>query len=689
MDAVLKPERVSLSRDLSEFLVELSIALQKHAMYPGGHPSLWAATAGVTERAERLLEHRPTLVFGVARRQLIIDGVATDPDQPVLRRLAEGLHRHHLGAVSLSRGLEPNEIGLALRALSAEVDQDGPLGLAPAGRLLEWPHVRLHPLTFDRLELVGVPSSDRGADAKANARAAELWIGLARAAMATDRSSEPVETISTEPSTVAKAIDEHHGAEAYDQVIVGYLLQIANELKSATGAEAAALRRRTARLIGALKPDTLRRLVAMGGDVAQRREFVLNATSGMAVDAVVEILKAAADASGQTISHGLVRMLSKLAEHAEVGPEQVRPLADGALREQVNSLLSGWQLADPNPDAYGKVLQHLATAAPARTRARAGNRGGEQDPLRIVQMSLELGEFGPLVDRAMDQVIGDGRFGAVLHLLASSPAASGPVARQLMAKMAAPSSLSVLAAQDPFDSDTLEQLFPAISIDGYKVLLDTLVTSRSRSTRRKLLDRLAQTELDVGPLITAYLEDEHWYVIRNMLMLLRSLKLPPGFSMVPWAQHPDPRVRHEAILLQLTLPSERGLALRTALEDRDLRIVRVGLTAVQQECPRPAVSLVAGLALNEKMIEELRMLATRALGRSRDPRARDALLELVDGGRTLLGRPKLAAPTPICVAGLRALAEGWPKDPVAAPIIALALASSDPELRQAVLVEAS
>ncbi len=408
-----RPERVTLSRGLSEFLIELSIAVQKHAMYPGGHPSLEDAATGVTRRAERLLEDRPALVFGVARRQLIIDGVATDPLQPVLRRLAEGLHRHHLGAVTLSRGLQSGEMGQALRALSLEVERDGPLGLDTAGRLLEWPHIRLHPLTFDRLELVGTsPGHGRGSAGKANARAAELWIGLAQAAMATDRPGAPVEAISTEPSTVAKAIDEHHGAAAYDQVIVGYLLQIATELKSASGAEAAALRRRTARLIGALRPETLRRLVEMGGDAAQRREFVLNAASGMAVPAVVEILKAAADASGQTISHGLMRMLSKLADHAELGHEQVRPLADGALRDQVGRLLSDWQLADPNPDAYGKVLQHLATAAPARTSAGAGGAEAE-GPLRIVQMSLELGDVGPLVDRAMDRVIRERRWATV------------------------------------------------------------------------------------------------------------------------------------------------------------------------------------------------------------------------------------------------------------------------------------
>ena len=204
--------------------------------------------------------------------------------------------------------------------------------------------MRLHPLTFDQLELISDAPVDGGSAGATGGRGAELWIGLARAAMATDQPGPAAEKISAEPALVARAIDQHHGEAAYDQVIVGYLLQIANELKSASGAESAALRRRTARLIGALQPDTLRRLVEMGGDAAQRRSFMLDATNGMAVDAVLDILKAAADAEGQTISHGLVRMLSKLAVHAELGQEQVRPLADRALREQVERLLSGWEI---------------------------------------------------------------------------------------------------------------------------------------------------------------------------------------------------------------------------------------------------------------------------------------------------------------------------------------------------------
>ena len=683
-DASPKAERVTLSRDFGEFLVELSIALHKHAMYPSSHPSLGPAAASVALRADRLLEDRATLAFGVARQQLIIEGVATDPNQPVLRRLAEGLHRHHLGAISLTRGVQPEEIGSALRALAAVPEREGPIGLAPAHQRPEWPHVRLHPLTFDQLELISDAQVDGGSAGATGGRGAELWIGLARAAMATDQPGPAAEKISAEPAIVARAIDQHHGEAAYDQVIVGYLLQIASELKSASGAESAALRRRTARLIGALHPDTLRRLVQMGGDAAQRRSFMFDATNGMAVDAVLDILKAAADAEGQTISHGMVRMLSKLAVHAELGQEQVRPLADRALREQVERLLSGWEIEDPNPGAYRKVLHHLASRSSASTVRGSAPQSVDEDDLRIVKMSLEVGEFGPLVDRTIDRVINNGGIGRVRQLLGSSPTGSEKAAEKLIARLRSPMSIACLVARMPFDVETLDELFPEIPVESYEVLLDALITSENRSTRRKLLDRLPRTALDVGGLIVARLDDERWYVQRNLLVLLQRLgRTPAGFSPMRWTEHPDARVRHEAIQLQLTLPGQRDLAVRASLQDVDSRIVRLGLLAVPHECSSELTPLVLNAVLNPKIVEEVRVIAAHALGRSRDRRALDTLLNLVDGGRTLRGKPRLAPATPLCLAALRALSDGWTKHPQSSAMLALASGSSDPEVRKA------
>src|SRR6266566_7423131 len=254
-------ERAALSRDLADFLIELSIALHKHAMYPEGHPSLAPAAAGVTRRAGLLLEDRATLSLGVARQQLVIEGVATDPKHPVLAELAARLHRHHLGAMTFRRGVEAVEVAAVLKALAVDAERRGqPLGLGPPEGLRAWAHVQLHPLTYERLELVddGTAPSEGGR----GARAAQLWVGLARAALATAPDERPA---STEPAVIAKAIDARSKTEtsAYDQVIVGYLLQIAEELKTAGTAEALALRRRTSRLIRDLHPDTLRRLIEM------------------------------------------------------------------------------------------------------------------------------------------------------------------------------------------------------------------------------------------------------------------------------------------------------------------------------------------------------------------------------------------------------------------------------------------
>jgi hypothetical protein len=683
--------RASLPREFTEFLVELSVALHKHAMYPLGHPSLDPATEAVTHLVERLFGDRDLIAFGVARHQLIIEGVATDAQHPVLRRLAEGLHRHHLGAVSLLRGLEPAEVGIALHALAAEPDRDGPLKLQ-GGHLAGCDHIRLHPLTFDGLTIVS-DSADEQGDGAASSRSAELWVGLARAALAGERDDrgEAIAARATgaadeapaEPARVADAIDRRQGAEAYDQVVVGYLLQIANELKSATGAEAEALRRRTARLISALRPETLRRLVEMGGDASRRNAFVLDATQGMPVDAVIDLVKAAADANGQTISHGLVRMLTKLSAHAEAGQDAARPAADSALREQVQSLLSEWNLADPNPDDYRQMLQYLATSQGA-----GGGRVTSADDLkalRLVQMSLEVGTSGPLVDRAISTCFKEGGAQPLVALLERAPEDGGVAADRLRARLTQPLAIGAIASREPLDEASLDYLMPSLSIEGYGTLLDVLASSQSRVTRRKLLDRLVKTSLDVVPLVASRLEDDRWYVQRNMLVLLARVgRVPDGFVIGRWTAHADPRLRAEAVRLQMALPGQRELGLRAAFNDADPRVVRVGVASVQQDCPPRALPFVAGLALGARVPDDLRLLAVQALGNSRQPAALDALIGLVDGGKTILGRPKLAAKSVVMVAALRAMAAGWRKHPKAGPLLALAAVSTDDEFRGAV-----
>lgn len=687
------PRRATLSKELSEFLVELSIALHKHAMYPGGHPSLAPAAVGVVRRGALLLQDRATLSLGVARNQLVIEGVATDPKHPVLGELAGRLHRHHLGAVTFSRGVEAAEVADMLGILAVEADRTGePLGLGPPERLRAWPHIRLHPLTYERLELLDdrglPPGEEREGEGEGHeagggrrVRAAQLWIGLARAALAGQIGDD--EAPPTKPAVIAKAIDDHPKGEAYDQVIVGYLLQIAEELKAAGGAEALELRRRTSRLIGAMRPDTLRRLVEMGGDFTQRQKFVYDATHGMAVDAVLEIVKAAADTSQQTISHSLVRMLSKLAAHAEKGAPPARPIADTALREQVQRLLTDWELEDPNPGAYGVALQRMSRAAPLFAVPAVAQHEAEDE--RLVQMSLEVQAVGPIVWEAVAQLVGQGRLTALLDLLD----AAGPentAAEAIRDHQITVPVLHAVLAETPVDFPLLDRLLPRLGLAAAGPLLDALVTAEVRATRRGLLERLVRLGTGVGSNVVARLSagDDRWYVLRNLLALLHELPaIPEGFSPAPFVAHPDARVRREARKLQFTLREERDEALVDALKESDAQVVRFALTAADRGLPAPAVPIIVARLVAGDLPEEVRPTAVRVLGRSRAPEALAALLRITDGGRTLLGRAKLPPKSPELLAALAALASGWTDDPRSTAVLARAAVSTDAEIRAA------
>ena len=685
------PERSALSRELADFLIELSIALHKHAMYPEGHALLAPAAAGVTRRAEQFLEDRPTLSLGVARQQLVIEGVATDPKHPILAELAGRLHRHHLGAVTFHRGIRGSEVADVLRTLATEADRTGePLGLGPPERLRAWEHIRLHSLTYERLELLQEKDAppEQGADEGSRARGAhgaQLWLGLARAALVAESVGEDPAAPPPEPAAIARAIDDHPKNAAYDQVIVGYLLQIADELKGAGGAEAVALRRRTSKLVGALQPETLRRLIEMGGDSAQRTKFAIDATHGLAVDAVLEIVRAMADASHKTVSDPLVRMLSKLAAHAEQGTGTARPRADEALREQVHDLLTGWTLEDPNPDPYARALQRMAGSSTG-TVSKAVDASHNAEPVRLLQTGLEVGVLGPGAWRAVGRLMeGDGIATLVDVLEHAPPPPVGADLTPVWERVTAPETVRRLAVHEPPDFGTLDRLLPRLPLPAFEILLDALATSESRTTRRGLLDRLARAPRELGTAVVARLGGEQpWYVVRNLLVVLDALPaLPEGFSSAPFAANADARVRREALKLALKAPAERERALLGALRDSDPRTARQALSAALDNCPPVAVPLVVAVARDARVPSELRVLAIKVLGRSKHSSALAALLALTAGGTTWLGRPKLPARSLELVAAVMALAAGWSSEARARAVLVLAAASKDPEVRNA------
>jgi hypothetical protein len=670
-----KPKNVtSLSRELADFLIEFSIVLHKRSMYPAGHPHLRAAAERFARRLNTLLENRESVTLGVARNRLVIETATTDPKNALLRDLAQRLHRHRIAAVHLTRGATAEEIEDVLAALSANPQR----GEGPVGRRLDrvgpWNHIQLRPVGFDKLVLQepGV-AGDFNTDGPAPGR--DAWVELARLALSSD--DEPGSHTAADPLVVAQAIGRKSGEVAYDRVVLGYLSRVAEEMSGRKGVEDQ-LSERISSLIQALEPNTLRRLLETGADQAERRQFVLNASQFLAADAVMEVLEAAAKASHQTISHNLLNLLHKLAQHAEDGSSETRAEAEGALRSNVVRLIGDWELEDPNPKQYTAVLEGMVRRAPDDPSEEAQS-GCE--PEIIIKMALELDCLGPSVYAAADGLLNRRQLGLIASLLEAAPQTETVAA--LWRHVASPQRLEAQLVLDPPDPEAIDILVRRLGLEAANSLLDHLGRTDDRSARAVLMKQLLGLGPRIGEVAIARLPGAPWYLQRNILVLIGRLgSWPVGFSPLSYAAHADPRIRREGIKLLLESPAHVAEGILLGLRDEDEGIVGLALRATLESCPAEAIPLLGWIAMDTRRPAEIRVPTFRILARTRTPEALKILLAQAQHRRRWFGR-RLGAKSPELLAAVAGLASYWSDHPLATEVLFHALQHSDPEMRAA------
>ncbi len=669
-------ESKTLSRELSVFLIQLSVGLHKYGTYPKGHPVIEHAASAVFSGLSALMSSRDALAIGIARDQLIVEGAATDTDNAVLRELAQRLHRHQIGVVKFRKEVSPEETLEFLQTVSAEANrQEMPFGLRPAEELDRWPNIEIVPFTFEHLQIGG--ATPEGAD---QGRSSQLWLGLASAALRKGRAGDTVEQ---DPSQIASAINTHKEDKAYDQIIVGYLQELGRELRMREGESYAQLQSRVSQLLSSLDQETVTRLLTVGGDLASRENFVADFASSLPVKAVLDLVQAAASAQQQTISHSLLRMLTKLADHADQGQTTVRAHADETFRNAVNDLLNDWTLTDPNPDAYTAVLDQLSLPNEAAPVAAQETDHLAEAP-RILQMALELDIVGEAVWTSLTKVIESGRLDELVDSLENAPSDS-MAAETIWVKLADPALMAGILEHGDAHLDAVEKILDKVGKFAIGPMLDALATTDSRTMRHRLLNALTSLGGAVGPPAVARLEDAEWFVQRNILIVLGALpEWPAKFDPEAYATATDPRVRREAIKLMLMgtqRPELRPQGVVLSLGDEDDALLRMGLAAALETCPPAAEPLLAKLLDHDD--GEVRVLAIRVFGTLRSRRARDLLLQQVLAKKKWWRRTRLNQPSPEMLAALRGIAAGWSRHPEAQVVMDLAARSALHDVRSA------
>jgi hypothetical protein len=456
------------------------------------------------------------------------------------------------------------------------------------------------------------------------------------------------------------------------------MLQIADELNTDEKRASAPLRDRVSRLVRQMEPRTLQRLLEMGGDGAQRQQFALNATHGLTVDAVVDVVRAAADVSGQTISTSLVRMLSKLAAYAERPTgTAVQVRSEGELRDQVRRLISSWDLADPNPDDYTTALNSISR----HTATRDSDSSSDADPERMLQLALEVATTGPNIEHLFGKMLARPDVTSLLDLLDGAPASA--VRDDLLGRVVTTARLhDVLHGETP-NTKLAERLALRLRGDAVDLIITLLEDEEERlhGWATDMLVRLAEVS---GDRVLERLPNASVSTQRHLLHVIdRFDTWPTGFSPEPYARSGDPSVRREAVKLMLRRDQLRDAAIVIGLDDGDERTVGIALAAALKRCPVGAVPILMRRVDTSTLSAELRARGIRALAASGSLEAMRWIAQRSVKKHWLLRTPVLREKSPQLISSIAGLAAHWSTAPEAAEVLALVAKSKDADLKSA------
>lgn len=661
-----------LAREYADFFIALAAAFQRAQIYPGGHPTLDRAVGQLGRRLDPLLRERITVSFAVGPAQLYVAGATTDPGHGLHRELASRLFRRNVGAVRIDKGVTRHELLQLLEAYCHEPSERTPLLTT---------HIAVEPLSFEALALDS--SGEPPPPSSAEERAQSLWSGLAERMLGSVSDLAHGVFDGTGADRLAQAFEALPVDRERDEAVIGYLRELAAQCGDRDAADSVILRRQITRLLRGLRRETIDRLLALAGSVALQHDLLLDLVNLSSAAVALELLRATLRVDRRTLSPALLQLLAKLASHADRGKDAARRLAEEGFHEALRSLIQAWDEPEPAEDSelqYEETLDHLPAPLVADLDPVLAYRS---DPLRLLTISLDMGEVGDLARRAVRTLVARGRIRPLVKLL-DELSDTEPLGQEYRPLVVTPDALAALLSVRPVDLESVERLAPEIGPLALPVLLDALAAAEERGLRRRLLELAARFGNAAAPYAITRYRGAPWYVQRNLLRLLQMLPDPPAETVLSdFAEHPDPRVRVEGLRLLLRHPAGRPRGVVQALTDEDPVCLSVGVMAAAEECPPAAAPPLIRRLTEGPLDQDLRPAAIRALAPLDQPGVLELLLRLAARRVFLLGL-RVAPKSKESLAALTGLARHWQWHPRVMRLLVRAGRHRDPAVRHAV-----
>ncbi|MBI5846889.1 MAG: HEAT repeat domain-containing protein [Nitrospirae bacterium] len=566
-----KQEKLPLdAKLLSDAVIELNISRRSVGLYPPEHPIVRASIERAFEHLRKLFEIRAEITLGIAKNALIVDEYTLDRRNPVFREFAQTLHAKGIAAITFSLGLGQRDLTRLHELISA---QDTAIGreLAELAEK-EISHIRLSPIDLENFCFV------EGAQRSGSA-CGDVWedyvYGLLEGKLGEGDGIQGI--LSIPPETVADmvnaALPEEAGEESYDRVITAYIKK-----KSDTKISREAFNKFFS-FIDRLRPEIKRQFLSRAGsrlteDIGDV-EAIINGMTPEGFEKIAELLTENSSIIPTTLKN-LIDKLSSIKKdnrgHFDFFSTNAAVLHDIELGDEVMKLFGEDNFHSYVGKEYQRELERmLEVKAEDNTRFAGFRKECEEQAIdkEALEIMLELlhedylkpedqltlisklfefmnvfsetGRFEEILDTydtLMTHVF-NGRFneetaGIIDYFFHSE---------EFITKL-----LEAFRIWGRKEREGALRLARALHRAIIDPLLDALEKENDASTRKFFLSLLEAIGSDVVPFALGRLNDNRWFVVRNMICIIRDCNGKPQLEKIrKFLRHENINVRMEAL----------------------------------------------------------------------------------------------------------------------------------------------
>lgn len=644
---------------LSRCIYELNITRRYILSYPPNHPIIATSAHKAFLLIEKLLEFQPAVTIGIARNVLIFNSGVLDRKNAVYADFAGYLFSYGIAAVTISKQLPEEELIAFFLALN-----NSPANIREQGRIVSYLHdagignIRVEAIDYGsfRVSEDGTITSPGGN--LLEHEAAALWGRFVEGLMQGTLDPTGGGITSTEridPERLAAFMNERasqmegSSRSSYDVAITTFMRQMDRDnLANTYDAESI---RKLGEFVKNLSPELRSQFLQSTFDSLQGGETAKKLMSQFPDEIIMDALEDVSGA-GSNLSQGVINLLQII---AKTGKGVHRPRKSAATaqlprEELAQKLKEVFREDDPTrfiTDSYRTTLKSIASIERFSVLTPEESKGLREQIdalniesrisdviIHIIDLELEQEDAEVLQQNLTDLCdvylkSGDYRSLANVQMRLSAKCRGGtfgllPIHEAVFAKFLEAEFheeiLNGLTIWGKNKYAEIRAIILGVGAPFIEPLIQRLAEESNISFRRFFMECLKEIGTEAKECAIAHLQDKRWFVVRNMVVLLRSFQdsgVVRHFRTI--ADHPHPKVRQEVIktLYAYRHPEADRLLLKE-FKSSNHEIV---LNAIQiAECSKdPAVfenlRKVLALKLLAKAEYDLQAAAVKSLGK--------------------------------------------------------------------------